>query len=75
MVTEVKMWNSVDVSLFLESSTVTKIKIQNGHAFICRMLVVLASPVPMWEMKNKAGLTAEDLTTDLKYVVSNVLIT
>ncbi|EYC14955.1 hypothetical protein Y032_0038g3540 [Ancylostoma ceylanicum] len=47
-----------------DGNTALHIAAMNGHAFICRMLVVLASPVRMWEMKNNAGLTAEDLTTD-----------
>ncbi|ETN70544.1 phospholipase, patatin family [Necator americanus] len=40
--------------------------LQNDHAFICRMLIVLSSPVRIWEVKNNAGLTAEDLATDQK---------
>ncbi|CAJ0605838.1 unnamed protein product [Cylicocyclus nassatus] len=47
-----------------DGNSALHIAAMNGHVFICRMLVVLTSPLRLWEKKNKAGLTAEDLTTE-----------
>ncbi|WKX93592.1 hypothetical protein Q1695_011117 [Nippostrongylus brasiliensis] len=44
-----------------DGNTALHIAAMNGHAYICRILIVLASPVRLWEVKNNAGLTAEDL--------------
>ncbi|KAK6029857.1 ankyrin repeat protein, partial [Ostertagia ostertagi] len=49
-----------------DGNTALHIAAMNGHQHVCRMLIVLASPTCLWEIKNKAGLTAEDLALDEK---------
>ncbi|KJH43417.1 ankyrin repeat protein [Dictyocaulus viviparus] len=47
-----------------DGNTPLHIAAMHGHANICRLLVVLVSPVRIWEVRNNSGLTAEDLATD-----------
>ncbi|KAK5968131.1 Intracelllar PhosphoLipase A family [Trichostrongylus colubriformis] len=47
-----------------DGNTALHISAMNGHQYVCRMLIVLASPDRLWEVKNKAGLIAEELALD-----------
>lgn len=37
---------------------------QNGQGFVCRMIVVLTAPFAIWKVRNRKGLTAQEMATE-----------
>ncbi|XGW13010.1 hypothetical protein V3C99_013562 [Haemonchus contortus] len=66
------------IKLFLEAldlsfadgdgNTALHLAAKNGHQSTCRILIVLASPLRLWEIENDAGLIAEEVATNDKIV-------